>query len=110
MSAENEVIIFQCVGCKKDLTDDDDCACTSCQHRLPPSLIKACGDSFYYSLRLSTGEIIRFGEASIHGDYAHLTLTDADAGINDLLPYRFERGIDVRIDAIVWCADAPEGS
>jgi hypothetical protein len=104
----------KCLCCENVLRNPGELAeivCDCCRGRVPPSLAKACGDEFYYTLRLSTGEMIRFQNAKVYGDYVHLELTDADGqGINDRLPYRFARGIDVRLDAIVWCADAPEGS
>jgi hypothetical protein len=93
---------------RSDLTE---ALCVCCRRHVPPSLAKACIDEFYYTLRLSTGETIRFQSAEIYGDYVHLELSDADGcDINKRLPYSFARGIDVRLDAIVWCADAPEGS
>jgi hypothetical protein len=77
-------------------------------------LLKACQDCFDYALKLSTGEIIRFSQAEIHGDYATLLGSPEDNtsldGKKQGLPFVFDRGLDVRIANIIWCADAPEGS
>lgn len=66
----------------------------------------------------STGEIIRFRSAKIHGDYVTLyggsgeydsqCLADCDQPLS--LPFIFDRGLDVGLNEIVWCADAPQGS
>jgi len=92
--------------------------------KLPPALEKACGDPFDYVLKLRTGEIIRFSEAEIHGDYATLTIHGdsrfafqhqgqpliANPPSVAAANFCFERDIEVRIEDIVWCADAPHGS
>lgn len=94
---------------------EDSAICPECRHFYPPSLLKAEQDQFDYALRLSTGEIIRFESASFHGDYVrlHASLPNGDECFTDKnpeLPFRFARGIDVRLSEIVWCADAPQGS
>ena len=81
--------------------------------RYPPSLRKATEDTFDYALRLTTGEIIRFQYAELHGDYVTLHAGDGPDGKgfeSSALRHPCPRGIDVRVDQIVWCADAPEGS
>jgi hypothetical protein len=83
--------------------------CPDCTRRLPAALIKACSDPFDYVARLRSGEIIRFSSADVTGDYAHLYLEGVPADANEELLYSFDRGIDVRVADIVWCADAPEG-
>jgi hypothetical protein len=82
--------------------------CKTCQRRYPPSLIKASLDEYDYACRLVTGEIIRFTSAAIHGDYVTLGVNTEEQ--ERPLPFTFDRGIDVRIKDIVWCADAPNGS
>lgn len=85
--------------------------CAPCKRTLPPSLMKATYDAFTYALRLRTGEIIAFREAKIHGEFVTLILDEN--GRNDSRHYNdfsFERGLDVRLSDIVWCADAPDGS
>lgn len=101
-----------CVVCGQFAEADAALGCASCQARLPASLIKACCDPFDYALRLRTGEIIRFESARVVGAYAHLTGQGSVAGeaTFDGLMFPFPRGMDVRLDDIVWCADAPEGS
>lgn len=82
-----------------------------------PALAKACMDSFDYALKLKSGEVIRFQEATWHGN-GWLTLggiTD-DSGDNRKLhevpdlPYPADRGVDVRLEEILWVMDAPCGS
>jgi hypothetical protein len=79
-----------------------------CAYQYPPSLIKAASDPFTYLLKLRTGEVIRFTECEIHGKYATLIFDENDP--MDELGHSFPRGLDVRVDQIVWCADAPDGS
>lgn len=77
-----------------------------------PALAKACYDEFDYALRLRTGEVIRFYSAEIISQaWIHISgvvIADVPASIS--LPYRADRGVDVRISDIVWVMDAPEGS
>lgn len=85
------------------------------KERYPPSLLKATEDHFDYALKLTTGEVIRFTEATIHGDYVTLHPEGGvdGRGFDPSLGNRqfsCPRGVDVRVDQIVWCADAPEGS
>lgn len=92
--------------------------CDDCRRKLPPSLCKAATDNLFdYALRLRTGEILYFEGASFNGgEYVTLSLSqmrspDHQSSSSDgaeLPP--FERGVDVRISDIVWCADAPHGS
>jgi hypothetical protein len=82
--------------------------CDSCTQKYPESLIKAHGDTFDYKLRLRSGETISFTNARICGDYAHLSGIDKERSIG--LEHVFDRGIEVRVSDIVWCADAPDGS
>jgi hypothetical protein len=103
---------------KKDTTKDlvdSSIGCPSCQKRYPSSLLKACIDHpFDYALKLVTGEIMCFTRASIHGEYVHLSMENHPIAQHpeclQHLPFVFDRGVDVRADAIVWCADAPQGS
>src|SRR6516164_3065130 len=88
----------------------DDVVCDSCSRFYPPSLLKAASDFFDYALRLSSGEIIRFRSADIHGDYvtlyggdgSHCSGSLADCGQDPALPFIFDRGLDVRLSEIVW--------
>lgn len=111
--------ILRCCGCGTTLGmfDPDSFGvgvawpidCPDCRRKYPPSLLKAASDYFDYALQLRTGEIIRFSQAAIHGEFVTLELQDNHEQPN-ALPYPFPRGVDVRISDIVWCADAPEGS
>lgn len=87
--------------------------CDQCIHLYPPSLLKAVNDDFDYALRLKTGEIIRFSSAEICGDYVVLKgqyYGDSKMVTGKGVDFTFDRGIDVRLDSIVWCADAPNGT
>jgi hypothetical protein len=106
----------RCVCCGRPTAVDGaflkDLACRRCRRRLPPALVKAVGDRFQYACRLRTGDIVRFTGAEIRGAYATLEL-DTQLWPGDPareVPYPFPRGLDVRIEDIVWCGDAPEGS
>lgn len=77
----------------------------------PPALAKACCDLFDYACRLRTGEVLRF-------DYAHavtpkivnLSHPDNDfSGCLGRIMLPCPRGIDVRVEDIVWIADAAGG-
>jgi hypothetical protein len=100
-----------CVRCQEVLdpalreAGESDQVCTLCRQHYPPSLLKATVDCFDYALKLRTGEILYFASATISGDYATLESQDPFSASNPC-----PRGIDVRVDQIVWCADAPKGS
>jgi hypothetical protein len=89
--------------------------CLVCEGKYPEALVKASCDEFDYMLRLATGEVWTFTSCEIDGGWVHLKF----AGLSDgLWRGRFEeserppfdRGVDVRLDQIVWVADAPFGS
>lgn len=85
--------------------------CGSCRADIPESLLKACVDNpFDYVLGLKDGTVIRFSGADIKGNW--VTIERGEWGKSDalLFGYPMERGVDIRLDQIVWCADAPEGS
>ena len=68
------------------------------------TLQKAQEDHFTYLLRLRSGELVHFARASMAGEFVHLT----DCQIlfpPELTDSKFDRGMDVRKDAIVWVAD-----
>lgn len=108
--------IITCVACgvktpTASESDDFPEACPDCEDRLPASLIKACYDYFDYALSLRTGETIRFSEAKICGKWVHLTINaDLDSNDSNGSGFSLDRGLDVRLSDIVWCADAPNGS
>jgi hypothetical protein len=87
---------------------EDFVACAGCRKRYPAALIKATVDPLDYALKLTTGEEIRFESATIHGDFAHLSSEHSKGRLKGL-SHPFDRGLDVAIDQIVWCADAPGG-
>ena len=82
--------------------------CPDCSKKMPPSLIKACGEPGDYALKTRMEEIIFFSQAEIHGQFAHLTLK---TGPKTWRPFGMPcpQGIDLRLSDIVWCADRPHG-
>ena len=105
-----------CVACRRELPSPDstESACWSCQERLPASLLKACVDRPWdYALRLRDGTIFRFTGADIEGEWAHLEFDESVDFSGDVVRqsfYLFDRGVDVRIADVVWCADSPMGA
>jgi hypothetical protein len=94
--------------------------CRPCALTVPPSLLKAAFDyPFDYVLGLRSGHVLRFDGCRFHGQWVNVTLDGnfedwaMPGGVRAPLlgtPYKFDRGVDVRLDEIVWCADAPQGS
>ncbi len=112
----NDEKVTRCYACHEAAAvDGPEPFCAACARRIPRALLKALIDPFDYALRLTTGEVVRFGSARIDGDW--VTLSDApgetppkgDRPVTGL-KYPCPRGVEVRIDQIVWIADAPEGS
>jgi len=84
------------------------------QYGIPPALAKAMYDqSFDYALGLCTGEVIRLGTAHISADgkWVHLSdmggYGDETYTVSTSASFPFVRGVDVRLDDIVWVAEAP---
>jgi hypothetical protein len=104
----------QCTVCDRTVMayDNEFPLCRPCYMRYPDPLIKANSDPFDYVARLTTGELIRFNESDIRGNWVHLWGSEYDGRdrcFSDL-PYPCPRGISVRIAQISWVADAPRGS
>lgn len=84
--------------------------------RWPPSLVKAIDDEFDYGLQLRNGAIIYFTRAEyVSDDWVRVFPLDEveDAGRTpfDRPPLQYSRrGVEVRVSAIEWVADAPGGS
>jgi hypothetical protein len=90
---------------------------------LPAALLKACATPFDYALGLSTGHVLYFESAKLSEDglWLHVKPHEGEHGLpytdpgNQIwpmrgVPYPFVRGLDVRVSAIIWIADAPRGS
>lgn len=101
-------------GCER-YAREDSAYCDPCERRYPASLLKATVDQFDYLLRVRTGEVLRFASAVIFGDYV---LLENGGGVPSFHEQgailvgvdRFAecaRGIEVRVDDIVWCCDGP---
>jgi hypothetical protein len=76
----------------------------------PPSLIKASEDEFEYAAFVEGIGVIWFSSVTpLNANWVHLkfeNIEEKEPG----RPFAFDRGVDVRLDAIKWVADAPNGS
>ncbi len=105
--------LSNCAICGIEIVEGE-IVCDRCSKNVPPSLLKACVDPFDYALGLKDGTIIRFEEAEIHGKW--VTVRGTPNGYNEqpcrkeVFGHLFPRGLDLRIDDIYWCADAPDDS
>jgi hypothetical protein len=79
--------------------------CPECRQKYPMPIRKANSDMFHYALGLRNGSVFQFDSCTIRGDWVHL-----DAVTTDSPDLPFDRGVYVRVEDIVWCADAPYGS
>jgi len=82
-------------------------------HRIPLSLKDALRTPSDYAMGLQEGTVIRFTEAFLCGEWAHLQVKYSDGVTtkNEASDsFNFRRGIDVRLSDIVWCCDEPESS
>jgi hypothetical protein len=107
----------RCVACDAELpkpADGPDALCDDCVDRVPVFLAKAMSGPFDYLVGLLDGSVVRFREAEpIRGGFVRLLPEEMDEwGLTTPAGQRFPcpRGIDVRLDAIAWCADAPNGT
>src|ERR1700677_3922795 len=101
MTTEDTTPARTCAVCRKPCKNDDwDDWCFSCQEckvRYPPVLRKACGDNWLYALKLTTGEILRFCQARIEGQWITLL------GVRDLPDDMFcSSQVTLRLNKIVW--------
>lgn len=83
--------------------------CLRCQPLIPPSLLVACVqcEEGGYRAGLEDGTQIPFEWAIISGVWVTL---GRDAGYDSSsYGHSFPRGIDIRLDTIVWCAKDPDG-
>lgn len=93
------------------------------QTRLGEALAKAESDPFTYALGLRDGSVVRFGSANVRPPWVELInestsqvqlfrAGDIDGAFDGHGSggYHFDRGLFVRLDAIAWVADCPEGS
>src|SRR5438552_17299966 len=84
---------------------------------VPLVLIKAMSQASSYALGLKDGTVFAFTEASIHRQWVSLkgvrshTVPPLRRGKERSEAYCvFDKGVEVRLDAIVWVADSPWGS
>lgn len=89
----------------------------------PPSLMKAVWDPYIYAVRLTTGEFFCFEQAEYVDDvWVRLKGAVLESSFSDVCgPHYdgkntagnyaygdFSRGVEVRVEHIVWCIDAPK--
>ena len=82
---------------------------TTQQTDLPPSLERALTEPGEYSLRLRTGEVVRFTRAERFGAFVALFAPGGASAIaqpGEAVP-EFPNGLEVRISDVVWCARGP---
>jgi len=81
-------------------------------HGYPRPLAKACFDSFFYALRLSSGQTVTFAEAKpINREWVEIVGSEKDKEFIHMDGiFTFPRGVVIRVSEIVWVADAPNGS
>ena len=106
--------IFMCDRCGINVGSHAWGFCQPCIDKYSFALLKSTVDPFDYAMRLSSGEIIYYDECSINGDWVSIRRPiqkgpDVNSVQGPKLP-PFERGVDIRLDDIVWVADAPYGS
>ena len=84
---------------------------------VPLLLIKATSQALSYALGLKDGTVFAFTEASIHGQWVTLkgvrshSVPAIRRGKERSESYCvFDKGVEVRLEAIVWVADSPWGS
>lgn len=92
--------------------------CDRCEAKYGHHLLKSTIDEFDYAMRLVSGDLIYYNHATIEGDWVRVS----DEGIVPMRGFLsvscapptpnppFERGLQIRLDAIAWVADAPFGS
>lgn len=89
--------------------------CALCAQRYPPDLVKAAWDPFFYAFGLDTGQVVTTNTScvNLHGEWVWFppdaTWTPTRP-IGDQGEMLFDRGVWVRLDSILWVADAPYGS
>ena len=94
--------------------------CPVCLDCYPPALIKATCDPFDYAVKVRDIGVLEFEHASIHGEWATIyphggtfnrPFHDQRYGHElQSLPYNMDRGLEIRVNDIIWIADAPNGS
>ena len=108
----------RCIPCGESFRVDSDRFygkfwCKACSRKFPGSLLKATVESSRYALKLHNGELICFMHAEFSGEFVHLTGISYDSeGPSDAFKLsaiepaiRFERGVDIRVADVLWCAD-----
>ena len=74
----------------------------------PPRLIRSMDDTWYFALRLRSGELVHFQTAHLLSrEWARLDGAEIEGASPDLTPAAWpERGLDVRVSDIVWIIEA----
>lgn len=75
------------------------------KNQWPDTLVKSVVDCYVYTMKLSSGEIIRYQSAEFVNE-KFVRLFGIDKGESTIIDCGFSRGLDVRVDSIVWIVDA----
>lgn len=109
-------VCSQCQSPSLDARAEWDTWCPDCVARYGTHLLKATVDYFDYAMRLTSGDLIYFNLARIQGEWIYVGGDDfQNATWHDGPPRAtqnppFDRGLQIHLSAIAWCADAPFGS
>lgn len=99
----------------EDVSGDDPIRQIEKDYGYPPALAKACVDEFDYTARLEDGTLVHFRSASaISREWvalaAEAVLPATPNGSRHTRSPSYHRGLDVRVDRIVWVGDSIFGS
>jgi hypothetical protein len=75
---------------------------------LPEALAKAIADPFQYALMLRDGTITEFEGADVPS--SGWVLLHGPRIVNRGYDASFDRGVEIRLEEVVWVADAPHDS
>jgi hypothetical protein len=113
---EEEEVDSGCWHCGSKDMPREDSFCRPCLERYGYHMLKAATDPFDYAMRLTSGDLIYFQQLEIHGDWVTIGGGQINWEHSNYAPVvatenpPWERGLQIRIDAIAWIADAPYGS
>jgi hypothetical protein len=72
----------------------------------PEALIKATTDTFNYAMSLKNGDLIQFQSAEfLNSKNVRITIPK-----KNIYNFELSRGLEVKLDQIVWVSDAPTGA
>lgn len=72
----------------------------------PEALIKATTDEFNYAMSLKNGDLIQFRSA----EFLNISTVKITIPRKNIYNFELSRGLEVKLDQIVWVSDAPTGA